>query len=112
MEKVCTAAGLRPFLPLWQEPRAQLLQELLAAGFQATIIAVREDVLSRDFLGRTLDQNLVEELTQLGVDPCDEAGEYHTVVTAGPLFAFPLRLHLGDQVQHDGYWFQEVALAE
>ncbi|MDK2926834.1 MAG: hypothetical protein PWR31_524 [Bacillota bacterium] len=110
VERVCAAVGMRAFLPLWQCPRSELLAELLQAGFKATLIAVRADALERSFLGRTLDRDLVKELENQGVDPCGEQGEYHTVVTAGPLFAAPLRLELKGQVFHDGYWFQEVAV--
>jgi len=44
------------------------------------------------------------------VDACGEEGEFHTVVTGGPLFSAPLFLRHGQVVGHAGYSFLEVAL--
>ena len=65
-ENVCRAAGLRAWLPLWQTPRRQLLDEFLAAGFVAQIVAARDGTLDREFLGRRLDAATVEELWRAG----------------------------------------------
>jgi len=45
------------------------------------------------------------------VDACGENGEFHTLVTAGPLFRQPLALELGQQVLRSGCWFQDVSRA-
>lgn len=111
VEKTCDAAGVLPFLPLWKKPRRQLLRELLEVGFKATIIVVRDGVLDRSFLGRTLDAELIDIIERSGVDPMGEEGEFHTVVTDGPIFSFPIFLEMGDQIFHDGYWFQQVRMA-
>lgn len=108
VEKTCFSAGILPYLPLWKKPRRQLLEELLELGFKATIIAVKEGVLDKSLLGRTLDFELISSIEQSGVDPMGEQGEFHTVVTDGPIFSFPLPLIMGKQVFHDGYWFQQV----
>ena len=93
-EQVCTAAGIRAFLPLWQTDRFALLEEWWQLGFEARIIAVRDGVVGREFLGRQLDSQTAKELVQLGVDACGENGEFHTVVTDGPIFRHPIRLVL------------------
>lgn len=110
--RVCENAGLAAALPLWVEDRRKLLAEWWVAGFEARIIAVRDGVLDRSFLGRVLDAATVNELAACGVDLCGEKGEYHTVVTDGPLFKHPIELVMGEQVLHDGCWFQDVALAD
>jgi len=43
--------ALRACLPLWGEPRRALLDELLAAGIVATVVAVNGDRLDERFLG-------------------------------------------------------------
>ena len=112
VERVCRQAGLTPYEPLWQAPRRQLLEEFLDQGFQATIVAVKQDVLAAGFLGRSLDQRLIGELEAAGVDASGEEGEYHTVVTAGPIFSEPLRLAHGQQHARDGYYFLDVAVCD
>jgi len=111
VENTCSSAGVIPFLPLWKKPHRELLREFLELGFKATIIAVKGDVLDKSFLGKTLDEELIEGMERFGIDPMGEQGEFHTVVTDGPIFAFPLSLEMGDQVSHKGYWFQQVRVA-
>jgi diphthine-ammonia ligase len=98
----CADAGLVARHPLWQRDRRSLVEELLERGWTATIAVVRTPALDRSFLGRKLDTSLLEEFEARGVDLCGENGEYHTVVTDGPLFAAPLQLrHEGEHVTAD-----------
>lgn len=106
--RICAAAGLRLCLPLWQCARLELLDQFLAAGFKAVIVAVKEDKLGRDFLGRTLDRLMISEFERRGIDPCGENGEYHTVVVDGPLFSAPLPLETGNTECHAGCCLLDV----
>lgn len=108
VERVCSSVNIKATLPLWQEPRRNLVEEFIRLGFKATVVAVKDGVLDREFLGRTLDDNVISELESLGVDAAGEEGEFHTVVTDGPIFSAPLYLELKDQVLKNGYWFQDV----
>jgi uncharacterized protein (TIGR00290 family) len=111
-ENVCRAASLNAELPIWQCDRMTLLEEFWTAGFEARIVVAREGVVDRRFLGRILDSQTAEELAACGVDACGENGEFHTVVTAGPLFREPIELELRDQVLKSGCWFQDVTVVE
>lgn len=110
-ESVCAQAGLSAWLPLWQEDRLTLLEEFWNAGFECRIVVVRDGVTDRSYLGRVLDRELAEELTRAGIDACGENGEFHTVVTSGPLFTRPLSIVLRGQVLRSGCWFQDLAVA-
>lgn len=107
VEKVCAAAGLSCHLPLWQEPRRRLVEELLAGGVRATVVAVDAARLGASFLGRVLDAGLVDEFEAAGADACGEDGEYHTVVTDGPAFAAPVILDWTGVAPRDGHWVLE-----
>jgi diphthine-ammonia ligase len=107
-EKVCAAAGITAYLPLWQRPRRALLDELLALGFEAMVIATKDDPMGHRYLGRTLDAELIQEFERIEIDLCGEAGEYHTVVTDGPIFVHRLALRTGERTLHSGYWFLNV----
>lgn len=111
VEELCKNTGIIPCTPLWREGRAQLLQEFIAAGFKAHVIAVREDTLDKCYLGRAVDQEFIDELTTRNVDICGEGGEYHTVVIDGPIFKSPLHLKRGVQLHKAGYWFQDYYLS-
>jgi len=108
-ERVSAAAGLEAVLPLWQAARRTLLDELLARGVEALLVAVRDGLVPPDLLGRRLDRTLVAELEELGIDPCGEEGEYHTVVVRAPPFSRPLLIRPGEHVLRDGVWFLDVA---
>ena len=104
-EKVSQRAGLNAYLPLWKKPRLEILHTFLSLGFKATIIATKDEYLGKRFLGRYLDLSLLEEFEQTGIDMAGETGEYHTIVTDGPLFSKPLKLRLGEITFHAGLWF-------
>lgn len=112
VERVCGQHEITAHLPLWQEARRDLLAEFIGAGFTATVVAVSDARLPASFLGRQLDWPTVVALEAAGVDACGEEGEFHTVVTGGPLFSAPLVLEHGEVVGHAGYSFLEVALAD
>jgi len=111
-EKVCDAAGIDAYLPLWKAPRLVLLGEFLLLGFEATIVTVNSEKLGKAYLGKLIGLELVKEFVSLGIDPSGEKGEYHTVVTNGPIFSEPVRLKPGEQSLHDGYWFLDVMVRD
>jgi uncharacterized protein (TIGR00290 family) len=110
VEGVCAKHEIVPHLPLWQKERRELLADFIKAGFVAVIVVVKDDRLNESFLGRRLDWQTVTDLEAAGVDACGEEGEYHTVVTGGPLFANDLPVKYGEIVHHAGYGFLAVSL--
>ncbi len=62
-------------------------------------------------MGRVFDEKLLRDLPD-GVDPCGENGEYHTFVTAGPIFGQPIAVRPGFVSERDGFvWADLVAEA-
>ena len=104
VEGVCGIAGLGCHLPLWQEPRRRLLDEFLAGGSRATIVAVDSSKLDAEFLGLELDDAVVARLEAAGADACGEEGEYHTMVTRAPLFSRPVPLVWDGSEERDGHY--------
>ena len=104
VEGVCEVAGLGCHLPLWQEPRRRLLDEFLAGGSRATIVAVDSSRLGAEFLGLELDDDVVARLESAGADACGEEGEYHTMVTQAPLFSRPIPLVWDGTGERDGHY--------
>ena len=105
---VCSEAGIESLLPLWMQERRALLEELLSSGYKAMIVAVKEQALDLQYLGRVLSQDTILDLGSEGIDLSGEAGEYHTVVTDGPTFKRPMRIVKGAVASKDGYSFLEV----
>ncbi len=109
VEKACSYSQVKAYHPLWQKPRGLILKQFLKDGFKATIIAVKENSLDRRFLGKNIDTDLINQLEVAGVDICGENGEFHSVVTDGPIFTSPLHLEIKQKVLKDGYWFIDVS---
>jgi uncharacterized protein (TIGR00290 family) len=89
-EKVCAAAGLEAWLPLWQEPRAQIAREVISEGFEAYVVCTDSRYLGDEFCGRRYDASFLEALPP-DVDACGENGEFHTFVFNGPMFRAPVQ---------------------
>lgn len=103
-EKVCNAANLKTFLPLWQQDRKELVYTMIESGIKAIIVSCNT-FLGESYLGREITKELVEELENIGVDPCGENGEYHTVVIDCPLFSKPLILPEYTTKKYENYCF-------
>ena len=59
---------------------------MIAAGVRAHLVCVDPRQLDPRFAGRLFDEALLNDLPAT-VDPCGERGEFHTFVSAGPMFA-------------------------
>lgn len=110
-EERTTQAGLLHHEPLWGEDPGQLVREGIARGYRATLTCVDTGRARTAWLGAMLDETLVEEFEQAGIDPCGERGEYHTFVHDGPLFRQRLVLTLGEERAQDGFRLVDIQLA-
>ena len=109
-EERLAAGGKRGLFPLWGRNTTALAREFLDAGFEARLVCVDPRVLDPAFAGRAYDEQLLAELPH-GVDPCGENGEFHTFVSAGPIFAEPIACETGEIVERDGFVFCDVTPA-
>jgi uncharacterized protein (TIGR00290 family) len=106
-----SAVGIEPLFPLWKRDTAVLAHEMIASGMVAYITCLDPRKMPRCFAGRLFDAALLRDLPA-GVDPCGENGEFHTVVAAGPMFARPIPITIGETLERDGFLFTDVFLAE
>ncbi len=112
VERVCSSVAVKAHEPLWQSGRRDLLEEFLRLGFKATIVAIKQSKLDDSFLGRVLDWQVISDLEAAGVDASGEEGEYHTVVTDGPIFTKAIAIQANGIVAHNGYSFLDVSLQD
>jgi uncharacterized protein (TIGR00290 family) len=106
-ERQLATVGLSGLFPLWRRDTAALARTIIDAGFVAYLVCVDPSKLPREFAGRRFDAQLLSDLP-LAVDPCGENGEFHTVVTAGPVFQAPIAVRVGEIVERDGFVFADV----
>jgi len=108
VERVCSVAGITPYLPLWGKSQDNILKEFVTAGFETIVIVTRADLLGKEWLNRKIDAGFIADLHRMSVTPCGETGEYHTLVIDGPLFHQRLELMDTSAILHDGYWFLDI----
>jgi uncharacterized protein (TIGR00290 family) len=103
-------AGMTGVYPLWGRDTAALARDMVASGLVAHLTCVDPRRLDRSFAGRRFDAALLADLPA-DVDPCGENGEFHTVVTGGPMFKAPIPVAVGEVVERDGFVFADVVPA-
>ena len=108
-ERMLAGTGLTPVFPLWGKDTAALADQMVAAGLEATVVCIDPKKLPVLFAGRAFDRAFVADLPA-SVDPCGENGEFHTCVTAGPMFAGPVPVRPGETVERDGFAFADLVL--
>lgn len=106
-EENLAQVGMRALFPLWQRNTTALAREMIASGLVAHVACLDPRQIDRRFAGRRFDQTFLDDLPA-GVDPCGENGEFHTVVTAGPMFDAPIPVAVGETVEREGFVFTDV----
>jgi uncharacterized protein (TIGR00290 family) len=86
--------------PLFGSDTPSVARQMIAGGLRAQLCCVDSEQLDARFAGRDFDEALLAELPPQ-VDACGENGEFHTCVSAGPMFAAPLQLRRGETVLRD-----------
>jgi diphthine-ammonia ligase len=103
-EKVCEAASIKAILPLWQQNRIVLVNEMIDNGIETMIVSCNVQ-MGEGYLGRMLTKELALELHEKGIDPCGENGEFHTLVLNCPLFSEGIELPKFTTKTHNDYCF-------
>jgi uncharacterized protein (TIGR00290 family) len=102
--------GLTPLFPLWGLPTAKLARDMIAGGLRARVSTVDPRVMPRDLAGAEYDVALLARLPA-SVDPCGENGEFHTCVTAGPMFSRSIDVTVGESVEREGFVYRDLLMA-
>jgi uncharacterized protein (TIGR00290 family) len=106
-EEKLAPLGMTAIFPLWQRPTRALAEAMIASGLVAHLVCVDPKQLDRSFAGRRYDATLLADLPP-GIDPCGENGEFHTVVSAGPMFAHAIPVTIGEVVEREGFVFADA----
>ena len=109
-ESRLAGTGIRPVFPLWGRPTRELAQEMIAAGLVAHVTCLDPTKVPRELAGRLFDEEFFARLPA-EVDPCAENGEFHTCVSAGPMFSEPIPVETGETVERDGFVFTDLTMS-
>lgn len=91
IQRICRDLDLWCFNPLWYTDQEDYLKRLIDTGFRAVITGVFSAPFKADWLGREIDQEVLEDLKQYArthrITVTGEGGEYETLVLDAPFFA-------------------------
>jgi predicted ATP pyrophosphatase (TIGR00289 family) len=96
IDNLCHGVGLESVAPLWHRDPLDYMQEVVDLGFEVMITSVSAEGLDESWLGRIIDEDLLEELKGLhekyGLHMAFEGGEAETLVLDGPIFKKKLNI--------------------
>jgi len=104
IERVCKELNINALEPLWNQAPENIIEEFVASGFKTIIVSCKADIMGREFLGREVNLELVDELKKRGICPCGEKGEFHTLVVDGPIFKRPIQILEAAPIIKEGFW--------
>jgi diphthine-ammonia ligase len=108
VERVCRDLGIEAIEPLWGKSTEQILSSFIDEGFEAVIVSAKSELINEDWIGRRVDKAFMEYLKSKNIEICGENGEYHTLVTNGPIFTRRIRLMESRTITRDNYWFLDT----
>jgi diphthine-ammonia ligase len=90
IDGLCSEIGLESKAPLWHWDPKEYMEELIEQGFEVILISVSAEGLDESWLGRKLDNELLDEIIELnskyGMHMAFEGGEAETLVLDSPIF--------------------------
>lgn len=90
IDAICERIGLESVSPLWQLEPVEYMRSIVDLGFEVIVTSVSAYGLTRDWLGRHITHECIDELVELnneyGIHPAFEGGEAETLVVDGPIF--------------------------
>jgi len=108
VNRVCNEVGIIAMEPLWGLNPLQILNDFIDEGFEAIVVNVKADLFGEEWLGRKIDRTFLKDLQKLRSDHdfhlCGESGEYHTLVTDGPIFKGRIKILDSRRVLREGHW--------
>ena len=108
VDRVCGELGIAAEEPLWGMNTEKIVKDFLAFGFETIIASGKQDLIDKKWIGRKMDIEFIDYLKTRGLDVCGENGEFHTFVTAGPLFQGKIDVTRSAVVAKDGFWFLDI----
>ncbi|MHB1493056.1 MAG: diphthine--ammonia ligase [Thermoplasmataceae archaeon] len=86
LEILCTELSMLCYSPLWRVDQDTVMEEIINRNIGAIIVSVSAEGLGKDFLGREINPDTLNDLKQIrkryGINITGEGGEYESFVTS------------------------------
>jgi len=104
VERVCKDLRIEPIEPLWGISPDKIVEDFINLGFKAIIVSCKAASLGKEFIGRYVDNDFLNELKEKNICPCGENGEFHTFVIDGPIFKKKIEIIESQVILKKGFW--------
>jgi len=99
IERMCEQLGIISYCPLWHHEPKGHMQSLVEHGFDVRIVSVSTDGLGKEWLGKKITQQSLEDLTRISTkyrfNLDGEGGEFETIVVDAP--------HMSQSIEVSGH---------
>ncbi len=109
VERVCGDIGIEAVEPLWGRNTKEIVADFIDSGFEAVIVSAKSKLIGQEWMGRYVGMDFINYLSERGIDPCGENGEYHTLVVNGPIFKSRIEIEQSKVVQRNSHWLLDIS---
>jgi len=114
IQKICNKLKIKCFNPLWHIDEIKYLQKLIKDKFEVIIVGVFAYPLNKEWLGRKINKNFIEEAKKLKekyqIHPAGEGGEFENFVLDCPLFKKKLKVKSQHVLGGKNSWHQDIEI--
>jgi len=107
IDMICESLKLKSIAPLWAANPEKIINDMINDRFEIIITAVAAPPLDKEWLGRKLNKNCLNELINLNklyrISVNGEGGEYESFVLNCPLFNKKIEI-----VDSENFWDKET----
>ena len=107
IEKICDELGLKIFSPLWHMEQEKEVMAIINNRFDVIIGSIAADGLSKEWLGKKIDNEMIEKLKTLHeknkINIAFEGGEAETLVLDAPLYKKKIKIEEYEIVMENEY---------
>jgi len=103
IDNICKDLKLESIAPLWHINLEQYLKDLTKNNFKVIIVGIAAEGLDESWLGKEINNDLLNKLMKLNIHLGGEGGEYESLVLDCPLFKKRLKVDSFEKVVEDQY---------
>ena len=92
IDKICNKLKIESIAPLWHVDPINYLKDLIKADFKVIIVGIAAQGLTKDFLGKEINEDFIKKIEPLIIHHGGEGGEYESLVLDCPIFKKRLKI--------------------
>lgn len=105
IEECSKKSKMNVFNPLWKKDRTTILNELISENFTVIFSLVKKPFFNKNWVGKQINQDTVQDLKKLNIDICGENGEYHSMVLDASYYKNAIKIEPFSIKEEENYFY-------